>query len=239
MAAGIMDIVLVGVVLLAGYYIIKSGVLNTIGQPVAPVVPITTAPVTGTETPTTTTPTVPGTTPTTPTTPAAPVDPLQALLDQLLGLGGSNTLPTQPGAQPTLPPVGQLPAPIFQGDPAECSSRYNGSCNTECKSGNTSLCQACQMACGGATIGAVQTLPPIGGTTNPQLCQSKYNGKCNTECSSGNSSECQACKQACGSFGAYTYYVRTPTHPMTSTVFNNRNNYSRSANWQIGVQNWK
>lgn len=234
-----MDIVLVGVILLAGYYVIKSGVLNQIGQPAAGQ-PITTAPVEGDNTTpttggTTTTPTTGGTT----TSPTTPVDPLQALIDQLLGTGGSNTLPTQPGAGGTLPPpVGGGQQPIYQGNPAECSSRYNGKCDTECKSGNNSLCQACMMACGGAAVGAVQTLPPTGATTNPALCSSKYNGKCNTECSSGNSSECQQCKQACGSFNTYAYYVKTPMHAMTSTVFGN-NNYSSYANWQINVQNAK
>ena len=230
MAAGIMDIVLVGVVLLAGVYLLKSGLLNQITSPQ----PINTAPVVGdgttptTTTPTdgtTTTPTVPGT-----TTPAT--DPLQALIDQLLGTGGSNTLPTTGGTTPTTqPPIGQQPT--YQGDPTECKSRYNGKCDTECKSGNTSLCNACQIACGGATVGAVQTLPPIGGTTNASLCKSKFNGKCDTECKSGNSSECSACKQACGS---YSTYIQTPQSLMASSVFRN-SNYSAYSNWQIGVQN--
>lgn len=231
MAAGIMDVVLVGVVLLAGVYVIKSGILNTITSP-QQVQPVATAPVEGV--PTTTTPTDgTGTTPTTTTpTTTTPTDPLQALIDQLLGTGGANTLPTQPGGV-AQPPVQQ--PPIYQGNPSECKSRYNGKCDTECKSGNTSLCNACQMACGGATVGAVQTLPSQGGT-NQSLCKSKFNGKCDTECKGGNSSNCTACKQACGSFGAYAYYIQTPQHPITASVFRN-NNYSYNSNWQIGVQN--
>ena len=223
----VVGLILVLAVLAGGYYVIKSGVLNTIAQP-APIIPVATAPV-GTE-PAGTVPA--GTTPAG-TTPAPATDPLQALIDQLLGQGGSNTLPTTGGG--AAPPPTQQP-PIYEGNPAECQSRYNGKCDTECKSGNSSLCQSCQMACGGAAVGAVQTLPPIGGSTNPSLCKSKYNGKCDTECKSGNSSECSSCKQACGSFGARAYYVKTPTHPMTATVFRN-NNYSYNANWDIGVQN--
>jgi hypothetical protein len=233
MAAGVIDLVLVGVILLAGYYVVKSGVLNTIAQP-TPQQPITTAPTTtdgtGTGTGTDTTGTGTGTTTTpTPTT----TDPLQQLIDQLLGQGGSNVLPTQPGA-PVQQPIYQ--APTYGGNPTECKSRYNGSCNTECSSGNQSLCNACQIACGGAQIGAVQTLPPMGGTTNPQLCQSRFNGKCNTECSSGNNSECQACKAACGSFGAYAYYVQAPQSLMASSVFRNTN-HSYNASWPVNVQN--
>jgi len=29
-----------------------------------------------------------------------------------------------------------------------CHSQYNGKCDTECKSGNTSTCQSCRIACG-------------------------------------------------------------------------------------------
>lgn len=230
--AGVMDIAMLLVILGGAYWVLKSGVLNTIAAPPAPV---TIAPVAG-ETPATTP--ADGTTPTT-TTPASTGNPLLDALNDLLGIGGSvggaNTLPTTGGGS-TLPTVPIGGGPIYQGNPAECSSKYHGKCDTECASGNASLCNACQLACGGAAVGAVNVLPSQGGT-NPSLCSSKYNGKCNTECENGNSSECQGCKQACGSYPAYAYYVKTPMSLMASTVFGNEH-HSYYGNWgNVVVQN--
>jgi len=40
-------------------------------------------------------------------------------------------------------------APVGGGANASlCHSQYNGKCDTECKSGNTSTCQSCRIACG-------------------------------------------------------------------------------------------
>lgn len=231
--AGVIDIAMLLVILGGAYWVLKSGVLNTIAAPA----PVTVAPVTGDGT--TTTPTTGGTTGGT-TTPAPTTSTGNPLLDALNDLLGGNT-----GTQNTLPTTGGTvtPAPVIPGSPTyqrtpECSSRYNGSCNTECASGNASLCQACQIACGGAAVGAVNVLPSQGGA-NPSLCSSRYNGKCNTECQGGNSSECQACKTACGSFGAWAYYVKTPMSAITTSVFGN-DNHSSYATWgDIVVQNAK
>lgn len=230
MGAGVADIILVLIGLGAGYYVLTSGVLKqALAQPAQQ--PIAVTPVT-----TSGTISIPvsGTTPTTTTG-----NPIQDLLDQLFGTpganGGINTIPgaTTPG---TAPAPGPAPGPIYAGNPQTCSSVYHGKCNTECASPNSSECQACQQACGGAAVGAVQTLPSQGGA-NQQLCSSKYHGKCNTECESPNSSECQSCKQACGSFyGTYAYYTRMPMNQMTSTVWKN-NNYSSRAAWNINVTN--
>lgn len=243
--AGIMDVVMLVIVLGGAYFVLKSGVLNTLGQP-APVTGTTPTDTTTTPTDGTTTTTTPtdGTTTTTPTTttPTSTGNPLQDLIDQLLGgtgtgptQGGINTIPTgtiPPQQYPVVPQQPIYPA----GNPAECQSRYNGKCNTECSSGNQSLCNACQIACGGAAVGAVQTLPGQGGA-NPSLCSSKYNGKCNTECSSGSSSECTNCKIACGSYGAYAYYVKTPQSLITSTVFGDRHHSYYSSWGNVGITN--
>ena len=224
--AGVIDIAMLLIILGGAYWALKSGVLNSIAAipqtPVA-VAPVVGDPATGT-TPTTTTPTT--------TTPASTGNPLLDALNGLLGggTGGANTLPTTGGEPVPAAPIGGAEQPMYQGNPTECKTRYNGSCSTECKSGNSSLCNACNIACGGAAVGAVQTLPPIGGTTNPSLCKSKFNGKCDTECKSGNSSECQACKQACGSFATYAYYVKTPQSLMTSTVFGD-DHHSYYSSW--------
>ena len=221
--ADVMGLAMLLVILGGAYWVMTSGVLNNLsiggGQPAAGAGEV---PATGT-TPTTGT----GTKPTT-------GNPLEDALSGLLGggtSGGSNTIPTTGGGNTPLPSGGnQQP---FGGNPAECKSRYNGSCSTECKSGNSSICQACQLACGGAAVGAINVLPPVGGG-NASECKSKYNGKCDSECKSGNSSQCQACKAACGSF--YTY-VRTPMSLMTSTVFRN-DNHSYYTSWgNMNVQN--
>lgn len=228
-----MDVVILLIILAGSYWVIKSGALNAI-QPVQQ--PVAVAPAAGGDN---TTPTTDGTgtTTTTPTTTTPTTSTGNPLLDALNDLLGGNT-----DTQNTIPTTGgqPIPAPVIPGGPIyqrtpECSSRYNGSCNTECASGNASLCNACQIACGGAAVGAVQTLPSQGGA-NQQLCSSRYNGKCNTECQNGNSSECQACKAACGSFGAWAYYVKTPQSLMTTTVFGN-DNHSSYATWEINVQN--
>ena len=53
----------------------------------------------------------------------------------------TNTTPAVPATTPTAP----IPVPKRT---AECSSRYNGSCNTECSKGNATLCAQCNAACG-------------------------------------------------------------------------------------------
>ena len=236
--AGVLDIAMLLIILGGAYWVIKSGALNAI-QPI-PQQPVAVAPAAGGDntTPTTTD----GTTTTTPTTttPTSTGNPLLDALNDLLGgnTNTQNTLPTT-GGQP-IPGAPVIPTgPIYQPDnPAECSSKYHGKCDTECASGNASLCNACQIACGGAAVGAVQTLPSQG-STNPSLCQSKYHGKCNTECQGGNSSECQACKAACGSFGAWAYYVKTPQSLIASSVFGNDNHAAYAAWGDIVVQNAK
>ena len=115
---------------------------------------------------------------------------------------GGVFIPTQGGA-----PGSQAP---YGGNPQLCQSQFNGSCNSECANPSSPLCQQCQQACGGAQIGAIQTLPPQGGT-NSQLCSSKYHGKCNTECENPNSADCITCKQACGSFLWYNELLYTGT----------------------------
>jgi hypothetical protein len=237
--AGVMDIAMLLIILGGAYWALKSGVLNSIAATPAPV---TIAPAAG-ETPATgTVPAADGTTPpaTTPAPATGTGNPLLDALNDLLGIGGSvggsNTLPTTGGEPVPTIPIGGAGQPIYQGNPAECSSRYNGSCSTECKSGNSSLCNACNIACGGAAVGAVNVLPSQGGT-NPSLCSSKYNGKCNTECANPSSSECQGCKQACGSFPAYAYYVKTPMSLMTSAVFGDEH-HSYYSNWgNVSVTN--
>lgn len=245
--AGIMDLVIILAVLGVGYYVLKSGILNNLTQP-APTTPTDTTDTTdttetGTEDTTGTDTVIDQNT----QQPVQTTDPLQELLNLLSGGGGQgspNTIPTQPQQpypypypypyppqQPIAAPVQPTPyyppqtsQPVYGGNPQECQSKYNGKCNTECSSGNTSLCQACQIACGGAQIGAVST--GGGGGSNPSLCESKYHGKCNTECSSGSNSECSACRAACGSNYAKTYYVQTPMSLIASSVWRN-SNYSR------------
>jgi hypothetical protein len=116
-----------------------------------------------------------------PTTPAPlPTNtgnPIQDLLNTIINA-------TQ-GA--TTPPATGVGAP----NASLCHSQYNGSCNSECSSGNNATCQACMAACG---TGAA----PVGGGANASLCHSQYNGKCDTECKSGNTSTCQSCRIACG-----------------------------------------
>ena len=232
--AGVLDIAMLLIILGGAYWVIKSGALNAI-QPVQQ--PVAVAPAAGGDT--TTTPTDgTTTTPTTPTQPTSTGNPLLDALNDLLGgnTNTQNTLPTTGGIPPTAPPI--VPGgPVYQpANPGECKSRYNGKCDTECKSGNASLCNACQIACGGAAVGAVQTLPSQGGA-NPSLCSSKFHGKCDTECKSGNNSECQACKVACGSYGAYAYYVKTPQSLIASSVFGNDNHAAYAAWGDIVVQN--
>ena len=241
--AGVVDLVLILVVLGGAYYIIQSGVLNNLGQPAVATTPTTDT----TTTPTTDTT---GTTPTTGTG-SGPLEtggttgqtstgnPIQDLINQLLGgsttnQGGINTVPYQ------TQPVQQQPIyqqPVYGGDPTKCQNTYHGKCDTECSSGNQSLCQSCQLACGGAQIGVVQPGGTSSGTgTRTTECKSRYNGSCNTECSSGNSSLCSSCRAACGLY-THAYYVHSPSNPIGSTVFKNAN-YSAYSNWgNVTVQN--
>jgi hypothetical protein len=105
--------------------------------------------------------TVPGTTTTTP--PATTGNPLQDMINQIIAqlqgaTGGTTTTPTQPPAGSTpgqvyIDPSGNpifLPSPgtTVGADPSLCKSKYFGKCDTECKNGNNSNCQACKVACG-------------------------------------------------------------------------------------------
>jgi hypothetical protein len=141
---------------------------------------------------------------------------------------GTTTPPasTPPG---TTPPATNPPT----GGNDTCHSVYNGSCNVECQSGATQLCQTCLIACGQGSLPPTGSYPPPPvtippqptyppqypypyppqpvpvPTTDPNRCHSVYNGSCHTECSSGSSSQCNACKAACGPNSAYARMTST------------------------------
>lgn len=93
---------------------------------------------------------LPGT-PTT-TTPASTGNPIQDLINQLTTAlqGQTGTTPGQVYVDPTTGQVVTIPAPTTTSgaNPSLCHSKYFGKCDTECKNGNNSTCQACKIACG-------------------------------------------------------------------------------------------
>jgi len=125
--------------------------------------------------------------------------------------GGGTTTTPSPTPSPTPTPIpNPSPTPGSTTPPAgsdTCHTLYQGSCNVECASGATPLCQSCLIACGQGSLPPTGSLPspvpvPVG-QPNPSLCHSKYNGSCHTECSSGSASTCNSCKAACGANSAF------------------------------------
>jgi hypothetical protein len=77
---------------------------------------------------------------------------------------------------------------------------YNGSCDSECSSGNAQLCADCNSVCG-TNVGSGGGSGGI--VRDESRCKSVYNGSCGTECSGGNASDCNECRIVCGESSNY------------------------------------
>lgn len=108
-----------------------------------------------------------------------------------------STVPTTtPPPTTTNPPV-VTPAPTTCSS-SKCSSKYNGSCGTECSNPNSTLCHDCQNTCCTASGQS---------TCNSSLCSSKYNGSCGSECQNRSSSICQSCIDTCCNYAGSAHIV--------------------------------